>query len=1125
MLVVHLIWAHGRFHIWAESEPRLHTILDKQLDHTDQSQHDEIDNNSAGGAEQEIQHPFAESPEELQVFLHSLGVRIDDLHASIPTTSDLQLRLPAQDGLPIPSPKLNAALTVPTRDDLEMDLITEWETFIIPSIVLNPGTALRVLTDLDGSVQTEHWSLGQSALYWITASRFITALLLEQRVVPSMAHHQQNGLSASWRPWLHDDDLRRRVGLLLRQMPPVVASIAGDEAGHNPWQILENMLSTVTDATVRRYLTEENLIDAVDGFDPKKDVHVAWLTGLLDRESRISPPVGAHEVDTLGKVRAWLSRLADTGQGREFRLRLELREPDQPLSPTGSNRNTPDRDTRWPLAFHLESTDDASVTIDADRIWALQGDIHFIGEYRLDHPHDILLRELKRAGSICPEIDRALEQSQPTLINLNTQQAHSFMRDTSPILREAGVSVILPQWWDSPEARLAVRLRIESEHLSESGAELAYSASGEPTVGLESFVKCSWRIALGEHTLTPEEFKWLTKQTSPLVQLRGQWVELRAADLDAALKFFGRNHEEEMPLRDALRLAYGPESQTAIGLPVIGMNATGWVGQLFGATGDEANDESSITHTAESIKPVPQPDGFIGSLRPYQLRGLAWFAFLERFGLGACLADDMGLGKTIQLIALLLRERELAGNMASKIGPTLLIVPTSVVGNWVREIKRFAPNLRSLVHHGSDRWSGEELTKQISNYDTVITTFALAYRDREDLCNINWWRVCLDEAQNIKNPTTKQTKAIRELNTLRRVALTGTPIENRLTELWSIMEFCNPGYLGSSHEFRRQYAAPIERYNDRDALNRLRGFVQPFILRRLKTDPRVIADLPEKLEYKVYCNLTAEQARLYETTVDEMLKRTDAAEGIKKRGLVLSLLIKLKQICNHPAHYLKKPKQAPWSSPASQGKRSGKTARLLEMLEVLLAEGDSALIFTQFREMGHLLTSLIQYEFGMKPLFLHGGTPAAKRQQFVDTFQERDGRNPVFILSLKAGGIGLNLTAANHVFHFDRWWNPAIENQATDRAFRIGQTRTVQVHKFVCSGTLEERIDQMLEQKTELAENVIGSGEQWLSDLSSDQLRDIFTLRHEDITDDEDIPDDSTTPPPTTQAVSLLGDD
>jgi len=555
------------------------------------------------------------------------------------------------------------------------------------------------------------------------------------------------------------------------------------------------------------------------------------------------------------------------------------------------------------------------------------------------------------------------------------------------------------------------------------------------------------------------------------------------------------------------------------------MDASGWVGQLFGSTSDAANESDANEKSgSEMIQPVPQPEDFIGSLRPYQLRGLAWFAFLERFGLGACLADDMGLGKTIQLIALLQREREIAGSMASQIGPTLLIVPTSVVGNWVREIKRFAPKIRLLVQHGSDRWSGKTLTQRVSEFDVVITTFALAYRDREDLNHVDWWRVCLDEAQNIKNPAAKQTKAIREFKTIRRVALTGTPVENRLNELWSIMEFCNPGYLGSPPEFRRQFSIPIERYNDRTALARLRGFVQPFILRRLKTDPRVIADLPDKLEYKVYCSLTTEQARLYENTVEEMIGQTNAADGIKRRGMVLALLIKLKQICNHPAHYAKRPKGEPWPSAAGQSRRSGKTARLLDMLEEVIAEGDSALVFTQFREMGHLLSALVQADLGVKPLFLHGGTPAKQREKLVDLFQKRDGTHPVFILSLKAGGIGLNLTAANHVFHFDRWWNPAVENQATDRAFRIGQTRAVQVHKFVCSGTLEERIDQMLEQKIELAENVVGSGEQWLTELSTDQLRDVLTLRRDDIADDElHLADPDNDPIVNQEATSILG--
>ena len=365
-------------------------------------------------------------------------------------------------------------------------------------------------------------------------------------------------------------------------------------------------------------------------------------------------------------------------------------------------------------------------------------------------------------------------------------------------------------------------------------------------------------------------------------------------------------------------------------------------------------------------------------------------------------------------------------------------------------------------------------------------------------------------AQYIKNPPTKQTTAIRSLHAPRRLALTGTPVENRLSELWSIMEFCNPGYLGPSGEFRRRFAVPIERHRNRLQADRLRQMVRPFILRRVKTDPNVIDDLPDCTETKEYATLTVEQASLYQQTVDAMLGEVDRATGIQRRGLVLATLVKLKQICNHPAqsrdvraHLAEERDDSPPSrveiatandAPLLSA-RSGKAKRLMVMLEEVIASGEKALIFSQFRQMGHLLTAMIQNDLDCETLFLHGGTPANKRQGLIDRFQAPDGGVPIFVLSLKAGGLGLNLTAANHVFHYDRWWNPAVENQATDRAFRIGQMRAVQVHKFVCLGTLEERIDQMIEQKTELAQNIIGAGEQWLTDLSTTQLHDLLMLR------------------------------
>ncbi|MBN1954149.1 MAG: DEAD/DEAH box helicase, partial [Anaerolineae bacterium] len=488
----------------------------------------------------------------------------------------------------------------------------------------------------------------------------------------------------------------------------------------------------------------------------------------------------------------------------------------------------------------------------------------------------------------------------------------------------------------------------------------------------------------------------------------------------------------------------------------------------------------------DRLQELPPPRGLAGELRPYQLRGYSWLAFLRKWGMGSCLADDMGLGKTIQAIALLLRERERAGD---GVPPALVICPTSVVGNWKREINRFAPGLRVMVHHGGDRARGEDFVATAQAHDVVVCTYGLARRDADDLKQISWSDVILDEAQNIKNPHARQTQAVRSLQAANRVALTGTPVENRLSELWSIMQFLNPGFLGSQAGFRQAFALPIERYQDKTATERLKGLVGPFILRRVKTDATIIQDLPDKLEMKVYCDLTAEQATLYEAVVKESLERIESEEeGIQRRGVVLGALMRLKQVCNHPAQFL--------GDGSVLAGRSGKLDRLGEMLEEALSVGDRALVFTQFAEMGHMLRAHLQSLFGVEVLFLHGGTPQKQRDRMVARFQQGHDA-PVFVLSLKAGGTGLNLTAANHVFHFDRWWNPAVENQATDRAFRIGQTRDVQAHKFICAGTLEERIDALIESKKALAESVVGAGENWLTELSTDELRDVMQLRRD----------------------------
>jgi SNF2 family DNA or RNA helicase len=409
----------------------------------------------------------------------------------------------------------------------------------------------------------------------------------------------------------------------------------------------------------------------------------------------------------------------------------------------------------------------------------------------------------------------------------------------------------------------------------------------------------------------------------------------------------------------------------------------------------------------------------------------------------------------------------------------------SVAGNWEREAARFAPDLAVYVHHGRERVKGAAFARAAGLADLVVTTYALALRDRDALQSVRWERVVLDEAQNIKSIEAKQTRAIRSLQARHRIALTGTPVENRLSELHSIMDFLNPGLLGSTAGFQERFARPIERYRDGHATRRLRDATKPFILRRLKTDKEIISDLPEKIEMRVDCHLSREQATLYQAVVDEMLEQAARSEGIERAGVILAALVKLKQVCNHPAHLLRDRSQL-------EG-RSGKLQRLQEIVQEALAQGDRALCFTQFAEFGHDLRAYLQELTGREVLFLHGGTSRTAREEMVSRFQSEDGP-PLFVLSLKAGGVGLNLTAANHVIHFDRWWNPAVEDQATDRAFRIGQRKNVQVRKLTCVGTLEERIDELIASKRDLAQSIVGSGEAWLTELDTAQLRELVTL-------------------------------
>jgi superfamily II DNA or RNA helicase len=720
-----------------------------------------------------------------------------------------------------------------------------------------------------------------------------------------------------------------------------------------------------------------------------------------------------------------------------------------------------DRDP-FRLRFLLQSPDDPSLLVPASDVWQAKGrNLEKFGRAFRD-PQESLLQALGRAARLFAPIGGALASAKPESLELDPATAWSFLGDGASALAEAGFGVIVPgELTAAGQRRLRLRMRVGGK------TKVAGAVSGVAGLDLGSLLAVDWEAVIGDQALTARELSALARHKAPLVRFRGAWVAIDAGELGEIQQRIAGG-PSRMTMRQAVQAALAGETQD--GQLVVAVTATGSLAQLL-----ERLHQSAATD-------LQAPRSLQATLRPYQERGLNWLATMGSLGLGACLADDMGLGKTMQFLAFLLRRVDEAPADGR---PALLVAPTSVVGNWERELQRFAPSLSITPHYGTERArAAQDFPGRPGSL--VVTSYGLLRRDAELLASVDWSVVALDEAQNIKNAASATARAARALPASQRFALTGTPVENRLAELWSILEFANPGLLGPLQTFRREFAVPIERYGNDAAATRLRRIVSPFILRRLKSDPSIIADLPPKNEMKVICTLTREQATLYKAVVDDELRRIEQSEGMERRGRVLALLTSTKQICNHPAQYLRESGPLP--------KRSGKLARVTEMLEEAIAAGDKALVFTQFREMGDRLVAHFEASLGVEVAFLHGGTPKQARDALVQRFQD-DPRGPrVFILSLKAGGTGLNLTAANHVFHYDRWWNPAVEDQATDRAYRIGQTRAVQVHKLICAGSVEEKIDRLLDQKRELAAKVVGTGEQWITELGSSELRELFAL-------------------------------
>ena len=955
---------------------------------------------------------------------------IAGIHAGKPGTA--VLLMPSLRMAPLDSPELFRLTPRPTpRTE---PVLLPWT---VPVMCIDAASAITALNEPAAYVRH-----GASVAYLADLAGFARELVGRGRVLPACAS-DEHGPVALWRPVLQGPDIVA-MNSLIAGMPPVCRAEPGANDAH---ALATSALHALVDAAVRAALPAGiDLLPPRRGRRSKRmSATEAWLTALTAPDGRFEADPGAVNSlvealapwDEIGLETAGLARAT-------FRLTENETDPEAEEAPG------------WQLEFLLQSMADPSLLVPAEQAWRDEGSLR----RWLDRPQELLLAELGRAARIYPELATALRTACPSKLCLDTEGAHHFLSTAAPLLDEAGFGVLLPSWWDR-RRKLGLAL---SAYTPVDGV-----VGKKSRFGRDQLVEFRWELAVGEDTLTEDEIAALAEAKAPLIRLRGQWVAVDPEQLRRGLEFLAREPTGRATAADILALAARHPDDADTPLELTTVRADGWLGDLLSGA------------AAESLQPVEPPLGFTAKLRPYQQRGLSWLAFLSSLGLGSCLADDMGLGKTVQLLAM----ESLQRHQDPNIGPTLLLCPMSLVGNWQREAARFSPDLRVYAHHGGARLRGDGLREHLAHTDLVVTTYATATRDIDELSGHAWNRVVLDEAQAVKNSLSQGAKAVRRLEAGHWVALTGTPVENRLAELWSIMDVLNPGLLGSSELFRTRYAIPVERHGQTEPAERLRAIIRPYILRRLKTDPTIIDDLPEKIEIKQYCRLTTEQASLYQSIVDDMLEKIENTKGIERRGNVLAAMAKLKQVCNHPAQLL--------HDRSAVGARSGKVIRLEEILEEILAEGDRVLCFTQFTEFAEMLVPHLAARFGQDVLYLHGGTPKKRRDEMVTHFQSGDGPS-IFLLSLKAGGTGLNLTAANHVVHLDRWWNPAVENQATDRAFRIGQQRTVQVRKFICTGTLEEKIDDMIEEKKALADLVVSDGEGWLTELSTGDLRKVFAL-------------------------------
>lgn len=987
--------------------------------------------------------PWGAKGSALRSALKDAGVR-HGRRAPQELAAFVSMLLPQRNGIPLPS---NTILGDVPASNEPLTLAPFGAEALLLSFA-EFGSLMRIIRESGEKLAIPGLLFGEDLKFASRALEYTAALVQRGSYIPDMKP-SGGSFESQWRPIILARD-QDEFAAFAASLPAVLCGFSAGEPLAAPRSRRECALLLLEEMTDMMIRASQSGSSERGRMVNSANPHELWLRSLIWQKQ---PLVKWNEemASLYPQIRAWADTLkAVTAQ--PWRLFMRLVEPVEEGRGAASKR--------WTLSWHLQSTQDLSLVIPAERVWSPTDAERLWFEHTQTNPRRYMLQILGHLAARVPAIARSLEVPCPCEATLELDELFDFLQHHLTSIMDQGIQVQFPTAWGqlSERPRLTLRAEVSDPAAFTPGAQLA----------LTDMLDVDWSVALGGDTLTQEELKMLTELKTPLVSLRGRWVVLYRDEIEKITSVL-KKMPEKMERREALLSSLRQEQGDA---PISEVAGSPWLESV-----------RSLLSSSAPLEEAAPPSGFSGTLRPYQGKGLSWLTRLLGLGMGACLADDMGLGKTVQTLAMIKEFRDRGERR-----PVLLICPTSVMENWRRETERFVPGMETLIHHGLKRTKKNAFTDELLADKIVISSYALLHRDNALFSKIKWAGIVLDEAQNIKNPDTRQARAARSIAADWRLALTGTPVENHVGDMWSLMEFLMPGLMPNRARFSREILRPVQS-GEKRAMERVRRMTQPFILRRLKTDKEIISDLPEKIETKEFCPLTREQASLYGAVTASLESSLEEAEGIQRRGMVLATITALKQICDHPLLYVK--------DKSEYQERSGKLARLGELAEEMLSAGDRALIFTQYAEMGELLKKFLQETFGREVLFLHGGVPREKRDEMVRRFQEEKDAPPFFVLSLKAGGTGLNLTRANHVVMYDRWWNPAVEQQAVDRAYRIGQKSNVQVHYFCCRGTLEEKIESLIANKREIAEMLVTAGEGWITELGDGELQELFALDHD----------------------------